>query len=387
VRRALAVAAAFALALVALVAVACASPAGAPESPPAMIAASPGPGGTTTATATPTVTATPTTTATPTPAVSLRAAVPDGASVTVSAVGDISLAREVVDRMRQQGAAYPFALVAPLIDGDIGFGNLEGALTEQGEPWPKGYNFRTPPQFASALTAGRIGVVTLANNHTMDYGVVGLEDTLAALDAAGVRHAGAGADEAAARAPAVVEVRGLRVAFLGYVLTPDEFGGFSIRAWAAGPGAPGVAIGSAEAIAADVAAAKQAADFVIVAVHAGDEYQPTPNATQRALAQAALDAGADAFIGAHAHVVQPVEQRGQQLVAWGLGNFVFDLDPVDLANIPEPRVSLVLRITLTKGAGVTAWEAIPVTLDDTQDRPRPAIAEEGAVLRRMIAAP
>jgi len=379
VRRAEALAVALAP-LLALLAAACASPAGAPEGPPSAVA-SLAPSAMS-ATATPGVTATPTI-ALPSP--TATADVPDGASVTISAVGDISLARQVVDRMQTQGAGYPFALVASLIDGDIGFGNLEGALTDRGEAWPKGYNFRTPPQFATALTAGHIGVVTLANNHIMDFGPVGLGDTVAALDGAGVRHIGAGADEAAARTPAIIDVRGLRVAFLGYVATPDESGGFSIRAWAARTGEPGVAIGAAATIAVDVAAAKRVADFVIVAAHAGDEYRTTPNATQRALAQAALDAGADAYIGAHAHVVQPLEQRGRQLIAWGLGNFVFDLDQVDLANIPAPRVSLILQITLTKGAGVTAYQAIPVTLDANEDRPRPATPDEAALLQRLVA--
>ena len=86
-------------------------------------------------------------------------------------------------------------------------------------------------------------------------------------------------------------------------------------------------------------AARAQADFVIVAPHAGTEYDNRPNETQLELASAAMAAGADAYIGAHAHVVQPVEQRGSQLIAWGLGNFIFNLDDVDLANIPEPRVS------------------------------------------------
>jgi poly-gamma-glutamate synthesis protein (capsule biosynthesis protein) len=364
---------------------ACASPAGAPEAPPTDVVATQ----TTLASATAVASATPTTsvTASVTPIATPTPSLPEpaGESITISAVGDISLARQMVDWMQAQGPAYPFALVAPYIDGDIGFGNLEGALTDRGEPWPKGYNFRTPPQFASALTAGHISVVTLANNHIMDYGAVGLTDTIAALDAAGVQHIGAGADAAAAHTAVIVTVRGLRVAFLGYVLTPAEGGGFSITSWAAGPGKPGVAIGDAATIRADVAAARQAADFVIVAVHAGDEYRTTPNATQRTLAQAALDAGADAYIGAHAHVVQPVELRGRQLVAWGLGNFVFDLDPVDLANIPAPRVSLILNITLTKGRGVTGYQPVPVTLDADQDRPRPATNAEAAELQRLIA--
>src|SRR5256885_892936 len=66
-----------------------------------------------------------------------------GASITIDAVGDISLARQIVDRMNENGPDYPYALIAPLIDADIGFANLEGALTEGGTPWPKGYNFRT----------------------------------------------------------------------------------------------------------------------------------------------------------------------------------------------------------------------------------------------------
>ncbi len=367
-----------------LLAAACASSAGAPEGPPPSVAAA---ATATTATATAThgtASATPLpATATP-PATSTPVPPPAGASITISAAGDISLARQVAERMEVGGGAYPFALMAGLMTGDIGFANLEGALTDRGEPWPKGYNFRSPPRFAPWLFAAHFDVVTLANNHTLDYGATGLLDTIAALDAAGVRHIGAGADAAAAHAPVIAEAHGLRVAFLGYVATPDEGGGFSIRAWEAGATTPGIALGSAEAIATGVAAARQSADFVIVAVHAGDEYRTAPNATQRALAEAALGAGADAYIGAHAHVVQPIEMRGSQLIAWGLGNFIFDLDEVDLANIPVPRVSLILKLTLTKGAGVTAWQAIPVTLDAAEDRPRPATADEAAALREII---
>ncbi|MEX2247254.1 MAG: CapA family protein [Dehalococcoidia bacterium] len=307
---------------------------------------------------------------------------PSGPSITIAAVGDVSLAREVVSRMEQNGPAYPFALVTTLLDADITIANLEGALTERGDPWPKGYNFRTPPRFASGLSV--FDLVSLANNHAMDYGAIGLLDTIDALHAAGVRYAGAGANIAEARPPVIIEANGLRVAFLAYAATPDEYGGFQILAWGAGPETPGLLIGSVEAIDADVRAARPLADFVVVVVHAGTEYRNPPDATQVALANAALAAGADAYIGHHAHVVQPVEQRGSQLIAWGLGNFVFDLDEVDLANIPVPRVSLVLKLTLTKGAGVTAWEALPVTIDDTQDRPRPATADEAATLRDLI---
>ena len=196
---------------------------------------------------------------------------------------------------------------------------------------------------------------------------------------------GGGADEAAARAPVFVEVHGVRVAFLARVATPREAGGFSIDEWAAGPTSAGLAVGDPATLAADVTAARQSADVVIVLLHAGDEYQHQPNATQRALAEAALAAGADAVIGAHPHVVQPIEQRGAQLVAWSLGNFVFDLDEVDRANIPPPRVTLVLRLTFAAGRGLVGYQVVPMTLDEAEGRPRPATDEETAMLASQVA--
>jgi len=305
-------------------------------------------------------------------------------SITVDAVGDISLAREVVDRMAFGGQDYPYALVAPLLRGDVSIANLEGPLTERGEPWPKSYNFRTPPRFAPGLARAGFDVVSLANNHTLDYGVTGLLDTIVALDAADVQQAGAGANATLARAPAIVDTAAGRLAVLSYVATPDEGSGFSVRQWIADGDSPGLAFGTPDAVASDVRAAKQTADFVIVVVHAGDEYVNAPNATQRVLAEAALGAGADAYIGHHAHVVQPVELRGNQLVAWGLGNFIFDLDNVDLANIPQPRVTLILRFTLAAGAGVTSYEAVAVTQDAAEDRPRPATPAEADALRLLL---
>ncbi len=371
---------------------ACASKAGAPhEAPSAIVTAGATASATPTASATTTATATsvgggaaaPTRAAAPA-AVATTAPASGGPSITIDAVGDVSLARELVDRMQADGADYPYALVAPLLTGDIGFANLEGALTSRGDAWPKAYNFRTPASFTPGLRRAGFGAVTIANNHTMDYGVVGLQDTMLALDANGIARTGAGNSAADAWAPAVVSANGLRVAFIACVLTPTEGTGFAIAAWAAGPASPGLAVCDTGALTAAVQAARRQADFVIVAVHAGDEYRTTPNAAQRTMAEAALAAGADAYIGAHAHVVQPVERRGNQLIAWGLGNFIFDLDNVDLANIPQPRVAPVLKLTLTKGAGVTAWSAAPVVLDANEDRPRPATPDEAAVLNQML---
>jgi poly-gamma-glutamate synthesis protein (capsule biosynthesis protein) len=324
---------------------------------------------------------------TPTPeaAAPLPTPVASSRSITISAVGDVSLARQVVDWMELYGPGYPYELVAPLLTGDIVFGNLEGALTDRGEPWPKAFNFRTPPQYASGLAAAGFDVVALANNHAMDFGVVGLQDTIAALGSVGISQAGAGTEQMPARLPATIDINGLTVAFFACVLTPDEGSGFSIGQWEWTPeNKTGLYVCDSAFFSPAIRLLDEIADFVVVSVHAGDEYVNAPNATQRELAEAALAAGADVVLGHHAHVVQPVEQRGGQLIAWGLGNFVFDLDQWDLAGIPEPRVSLILNITLTAGAGVTSWEAVPVVLDAEQDRPRPATPGEAAVLESLI---
>ena len=101
--------------------------------------------------------------------------------------------------------------------------------------------------------------------------------------------------------------------------------------WAIGVITPGMAVCTPDLIKQAVTFAAPTNDFVVVSIHAGDEYVNASNGTQQVLAQAALDAGADVVLGHHAHVVQPVEQRGGQLIAWGLGNFIFDLDQWDLA--------------------------------------------------------
>lgn len=287
--------------------------------------------------------------------------------------------------MEANGVGYPYDLIRHLITGDIAIANLEGALTDRGEPWPKGYNFRTPPRFASGLLDAGFDVVSLANNHAMDYGVQGLDDTFAALDGAGVRYIGAGDTSDEAATPAIFEApNGLSVAFVACADSPDEGGGFEIRDWAASAITPGLFICDDAPLTAAITSARQQADFVVVVVHAGTEYSTVPDATQRRIAATVLGAGADAYVGHHAHVVQPVERRGNQLVAWGLGNFIFDLDEVDLANIPIPRVSLVLSITLTEGEGVTAYQVAPVVQDANEDRPRPATPEEAAVLESLI---
>lgn len=236
----------------------------------------------------------------------------------VAAVGDIMLGGTAALELVNVGYDYPFVHVGDLLRGaDLAFGNLEGPLTRRGSAQSKQYVFRSPPELvAPALARAGFDVVSLANNHTLDYGVEGLHDTIQGLERAGIRHSGAGDNLADARKPALLEANGTRVAVLSYSLTfPEEF-------WA-GPAKPGTAFGHEEQVRADVAAARKRADVVLVSFHWGQEGNPELRPYQRQLGRAAIDAGAAAVIGHHPHVLQGIEHYRGGVILYSLGNFVF----------------------------------------------------------------
>ena len=301
---------------------------------------------------------------------------------TLAAAGDLMLGRRV---SLLAGAAidYPLARVAPDFTGaDIGFANLEVALTQRGSAAPKDYTFRAPSDLATGLRTAGITAVSVANNHVLDYGAVGLSDTLAALDGAGIAHAGAGDDAAAAAAPAIIDVHGTRVAFLSFVNVPnDSVTGFVTASMAAGPGRAGVNWGTPEAVTTAVQAARAQADVVIVSMHAGIEYADEPNDVQRALAHAAIDAGAALVIGAHPHVLQGIEYYGTGVILYSLGNFVFDLDNGDVLHYGLPAVQTVVARVTFSGDRVQGLELLPAVIDTSQYRPVPAA---GAAAQQVL---
>ena len=278
------------------------------------------------------------------------------------------LARDLITMMDTYGSAAPYAAVRDLLaDADLTIANMEGTFTERGVQQVKAYTFRTPPRHAAGLSEAGIDIVSLGNNHTADYGRDGVLDTLAALDAAGVRHAGAGMDELEARTPVLTEVNGLRIAFLSYNAI--------LEATFAGPTSAGVAYGSEANVRHDVAYWKARSDVVIVALHAGTEYTDAPNGTQLAVARAAVESGAALVLGHHPHVLQGWGTYGDGVIVYSLGNFVFDLDADDLRTLGErPFQSVILHIELTP-AGVASITPRPVYIDPVENRPVPATGE------------
>ncbi len=321
----------------------------------------PGTDETETATAMPAIaTPPPTTTAMPAPTATAAptAAATPPARVLLAAVGDVMLARSVGTRLDAQGAGVAFAAVSDILAGaDIAVANLESAIGISGSPVSKGYTFRAPPIAAEALSLAGVDLVSLANNHALDYGPDALAETQALLAEHGVLHMGAGPNRTAAHALVTIMRGGLTIAFLGYVTVPVESGGFDPRVWAATGDAPGVAWLDIPTMTEEIKAAARDAGLVVVMLHFGLEWQPEPSPTQREQARAAIDAGASLVIGSHPHVLQEVEAYGGGLIAYSLGNFVFD------GFWPPANDSAILLVEFT-AAGVESHKLVPIRIVD-----------------------
>jgi poly-gamma-glutamate capsule biosynthesis protein CapA/YwtB (metallophosphatase superfamily) len=284
--------------------------------------------------------------------------------VSPDAVGDVTFGESVGPAIAAHGGAYPWAFVgSTLRSADITVGNLETAVSTRGVAAVKEFTFRGPP---GALVPMRdvagFDVLTLANNHTVDFGPAALLDTVKAVHAAGIQTIGAGANDLQARRPAIVEAGGLRVAFLGYSdVNPYGFTATSTS--------PGTAKADVEAITADVHAALRRADLAVCFFHWGTELHPDPDPRQQQFAAACLNAGAKVVLGAHPHVLGGVAApTPHSLVAWTLGNFVFP------SGSATGRTA-ILHVAL--GAdGVRGYRLVPVRIDGFRPRLVPA-AQQG----------
>ncbi|MEA2989469.1 MAG: hypothetical protein QOG83_2180 [Alphaproteobacteria bacterium] len=288
-----------------------------------------------------------------------------GASPRLALAGDVAI--ETAD---------PAVLMGKVADyfrhSAIAFCNCEWPLTDRGAPWPgkAGRVVRTRPELVRLYTMCGFDVVSLANNHVMNYGPEGLVQTLEVLDAAGIAHCGAGADRAAAHRPAMVERGGRRYAFLAYtsVFTAgfeatDERPGMAVvkvdaqyripRRLHEMPGSPldvdttpnGEHLDRASE---DIRRARAEADAVIVSWHWGVSmgYQHLVP-YQAELAHAAIDAGADLVVGHHPHLIQPIELYKGRLIAYCLGHCGFDMRSERIAE-----ESILLEVALThRGLG------------------------------------
>lgn len=235
-------------------------------------------------------------------------------------VGDIMLARWVGKRMDEYGYDYPFSQTTELFsESDLNIANLESPFSTTGPYNQLGMVFRANPKGAESLKNAGINIVNLANNHFGNASQDGMETTFDLLNEKEISYFGAGNNSQESHQPLVKEINGIKFAFLGYSdssVTPSSY--------ASGDNRPGLNLDNTEQMKQDVAKAKEKADFVVVSIHLGSEYQHSPNQHQIDFAHSAIDAGADFIYGHHPHVVQSIEVYNNKPIFYSLGNYIFD---------------------------------------------------------------
>ncbi len=235
--------------------------------------------------------------------------------LSILAAGDIMLGGRARPLLAELGEDYPFGGVLPLLRrADVVLGNLEGPFARRAPKADRTYSYRVDPRLAGSLARAGIRAVTLANNHLMDCGPEGVVETLEALAAVGVKPVGAGLDRAAAHRAAILGSGPLRIGLLGYYWN---------RRCAASDDAPGGAMDPPEALHADIAGLRGRVDRIVVAFHWGVPYEREPSPEDRDKARFAVECGADAVIGHHPHVVQPMEVHRGCPIFYSVGNFAF----------------------------------------------------------------
>ena len=257
---------------------------------------------------------------------------------------------------------------------DLASVNLETVLAndQPAAAAPKRIVFYSPIALAGALKRAGVDYVTLGNNHINDYNDAGIRSTHDALEAAGLAHSGSGYFDKEAEAPLDVTIGGEKLAMLGFVgwqgkWTPNQ---------AAGEDKGGAAYGTRGQIRRSVQAASKGGNIPVLQYHGGSEYSDRPGATTSSRLREAIDRGAPVAIGHHPHVVQGLEVHNGGLIAWSIGNFMFDQDFL------ETQSSFALKVWLEDGEFLRA-EVVPIAVVDY--RPVPAIGRmREAALRRVF---
>lgn len=228
-------------------------------------------------------------------------------SLTVSVVGDCTLGTDenfdydtsLNAYYENYGADYFFSNVKSIFSADdLTIANFEGTLTDSEDREDKEYAFKAPAEYAGILTSGSVEAVNTANNHSHDYGNQGYEDTISALDSAGILNFGY--DKTL-----VTEVKGIKVGLIGIYELKDH-------------------LERKEQLKQNIAKVKaEGAQITIVIFHWGNEKEEVPDSNQTTLAHLAIDEGADLVCGHHPHVLQGIEEYKGKNIVYSLGNFCF----------------------------------------------------------------
>lgn len=292
----------------------------------------------------------------------------------IFAVGDIMLGDAAQSQLDQHGYDYPFQKLKPYFkNADLIVGNLEVPLTRYTVPLSpeKKYAYKAEPESALALKEFGFDLLCLANNHILDYGVMGLLETQKTLDQYGIRYFGAGASYQAAIAGEVVERAGTRIGFLGFMQRYRAYRNYS--GYFAQGDQPGVADMKEKTVQEAIAALRPRVDLLVVSFHWGRNYKPVTE-KQKQWGKLAIEYGADLVLGHHPHIVQGVEIYQNVPIVYSLGNFTFGA-PGRFRKVAELwHHGWIADITIRQNR-VVCLDLIPIRVDNRVVQFQPDVAD------------
>ncbi|MCC7539293.1 MAG: CapA family protein [Deltaproteobacteria bacterium] len=313
--------------------------------------------------------------------------VPTGSVVTVVLGGDFAPTDAAMPIIRRRGYRYPYLATASIFrEADVAFANLESPVTESTDAfWPwKDYIYRVEPEAIEAWQWLGLDVVSLANNHIIDYRARGVHDTLEHLRGARLAQIGAGRDEAEARRPVIFDVGGTKIGLLAYLEHRAAFDLY-LDTFAVGGDAGCAQLNRAD-VEEDVRRLRPLVDVLVVSVHWGDNYAPL-NGTQEHYGRVLAELGVDVVAGHHPHIAHPVEWIGRTLVLYSLGNYAWGTPGSN-----DLKFGLIARLAIRprRGGRRGAIEAVDLLPIATQNReihfqPRPLRHDEMTWLDPLIA--
>ena len=246
---------------------------------------------------------------------------PAGKTTTIIFAGDVLIKAAMEQRYDEEGISGLVSeeLLAEMQNADICMVNNEFQFSNRGTPMEdKQFTFRTDPKYVQVMLDMGVDIVSLANNHSLDYGIEALEDTFHTLENAGILYVGAGATKERAKALQVVEVNGLKIGFLAATRV------IPVSQWNVEYREPGLFTTYDDTgLMASIEEAREACDFLTVYVHWGEEKEEYYQQYQTTIARHCFEAGADLVIGAHPHVLQGIEFMDGKPVFYSLGNYIF----------------------------------------------------------------
>jgi poly-gamma-glutamate synthesis protein (capsule biosynthesis protein) len=264
-------------------------------------------------------------------------------NVSIAVTGDVMFARKMPNVLSLDSS--PFSGVADVIENvDLLLINFENAATTSGDALKGDVPLKCDPSYVPLAKANNVTVAALSNNHALDYGVTGMEDTISNLKSADITPMGAGNTEDEAHASVTKEVNGRKITILNY-MDSENFAEYSqdVMPYADGDN-PGYSAYDSEDAKKQISEHNDS-DLIIAYMHFGNEYSNSPNENQVKIAHELIDNGADIVLGSHPHVTQGIEMYNGKPIFYSLGNFIFD------QSNPATHVAYFVKIDLVNDTG------------------------------------